>query len=93
LEKQTSVLIASRGGFVVRLADYNGNPLPATAALSAEVLDSVGDCSARLLGSTVGNSTEPTLHQIILEKCVGGETVLLKSTVQTKESALSIRVP
>lgn len=93
LENQTSVLSASRGGIVVRLADYNGNPLPATAALSAEVLDSVGDCSARLLGSTVGNSTEPTLHQIILEKCVGGETVLLKSTVQTKESALSIRVP
>ncbi|MDO9483559.1 MAG: hypothetical protein Q8S96_03135 [Hydrogenophaga sp.] len=93
LESQTSVLSASRGGIVVRLADYNGNPLPATAALSAEVLDSVGDCSARLLGSTVGNSTEPTLHQIILEKCTGGETVLLKSTVQTKESALSIRVP
>jgi len=93
LDKQTAVLTAARNGLVVRLADFNGNPLPSNASLSVEVLNSFGSCSARLLGNSVGNSTEPTLHQIVLDQCSGGEVVLLKAAIQGKESALSVTVP
>lgn len=92
MDKRTSVLGLSRGGIVLRVADLNGNPLPATTALSTEVLGGT-DCAARLIGSTVGNTIEPTTHQIFLEKCLGGETVLFKAVVQDKESILSITVP
>lgn len=91
-DKRTSVLQRSRGGIVLRVADLNGNPLPATTALATEVLGGT-DCAAKLIGTTVGNTTEPTVHQIFLEKCLGGETVLFKATVQDKESILSVTVP
>lgn len=93
LDNRTKILSSSNSGILVRIADYNGNPLPAVTALSTEVLKVSGECTARLVGSTIGSTTEPTVHSIILEKCNGGETVLFKSAVQNKDSILSIPVP
>lgn len=92
LANRTAILSASRGGAMIRLADYNGNPMPSTTSLSVEVLGG-GSCDARLIGNTVGNSIEPTLHALIFDQCFGGEMVLFKAKVQDKESFLSIVVP
>lgn len=92
LANRTAILSASRGGATIRLADYNGNPLPSTTSLSVEVLGG-GSCAAKLIGNAVGNSIEPTVHALIFDQCFGGETVLFKARVQDKESFLSIVVP
>ena len=91
-EKQTQVISASKEKIIVRLSDLNGNPLPASTALSVEILGGSG-CAGKLFGSVVGNSIEPTVHEITLDKCAGNETVLLKARIQDKETALSIKVP
>lgn len=92
VQNRTTILGSSRGGATIRLADYNGNPLPSTTSLSVEVLGG-GSCTAKLIGNTVGNSTEPTVHALIFDQCLGGETVLFKAKVQDKESFLAIVVP
>lgn len=92
VDKRTAVLSESRGGALIRLADFNGNPMPASAGLSTEVLDE-GECTAKLQGSVVGNSTEPTTHLITYDKCFGGERVLFKVQVQTKVTSLFLVVP
>lgn len=92
-DKRTAILVSNRGGALVRLADQNGNPLPANTGLTVEVLNEAPDCSARLVGNVVPNSTEPTEHEVVLSKCGGGESVLLKATVQGKETSLLITVP
>ena len=92
--KQTEVLSSSRTGIEVRLADLNGNPLPADASIAVEVVDPAQTgCTAKMLGTVIGNTTEPTTHAVTLEKCAGSETVQFKVTVGTKVSALSVPVP
>jgi hypothetical protein len=98
--KQTQVIASSRSEISVLLADLDGNPLPADAALSVEVIAPSGDkCSASLLGSQIGSSTEPTTHVATLKDCSGGgiETVRFKVAVtagsSTKTSALDVSVP
>lgn len=94
---QTQVLAKSRGGILVQLADYDGNPLPAGTAVAVEVSPSGSTCAATLFGSEVGSSTEPTSHSVSLEKCAGGEVVTFKATVTagsgSKISAFSVTVP
>jgi hypothetical protein len=95
---QTSVLSASTGAISVRLADYNGNPLPATASLEVEVIAPEGDkCAATILGSQIGNATEPTQHIATLTDCSGNETVRFKVEVtsgsSSRTSALDVDVP
>jgi hypothetical protein len=95
-DKHTQVIDLSRTGFFVQLSDYNGNPLPASTELSVEVVKVKGDCSATLIGNVVGSSTEPTFHQILLEKCGGpenGEVVYLKAKIQNRDSIFPITVP
>lgn len=95
-DKRTAVLSVSSGGVAVQLADYNGNPLPSDAAVAAEVINipTGSQCAATLLGgSTIGNTTEPTLHSVSLKDCVSGETLLFKATVGTKVSSLAVLLP
>ena len=97
VQYHTQVLAKSRGGMVVQLADYDGNPLPADAGLTTEVIPSGGDCKATLQGSQIGSSTEPTIHSASLDKCLGGEVIQFKATVTggtgTKVSLFSVTVP
>lgn len=84
----------------VRLADRDGNPLPADAKISLVVHKAKTDstCAASLLGSdTVGNSTEPTLHLAQLENCAVGDTIDFKVEVVAgslkKVSQFTVTVP
>jgi len=95
---QTAVLSASTGAISVRLADYNGNPLPAAASLAVEVVAPEGDkCAATILSSQIGNATEPTEHVATLKDCPGGETVRFKVEVtsgsSSKISVFEVTVP
>jgi hypothetical protein len=91
--KQTAVLFKGLSGVQVRLADLNGNPLPSDAAVAVEVIDpDQSGCTAKMLGSVIGSTTEPTTHAATLETCNGDETVQFKVTVGTKISSLSVRL-
>jgi hypothetical protein len=95
---QTAVLGASRSAVVVRLADYDGNPLPADASLSVEVIPTGNSsCSATLLGSVIGSTTEPTSHAATLKDCIAGDFIQFKVTVSaggaTKISSFGVSVP
>jgi hypothetical protein len=97
VEKRTATLSATRSAVSVRLADRNGNPLPATAGLAVEVLPTGGTCKATLAGAQIGNTTEPTIHTAILDQCGGGELIRFKVTVAggsgSIESSHSVTVP
>ncbi len=97
---RTQLLSCARTGMSVRLADWNGNPLPADAALAATVRQPAdGECAASLTSSVVGNSPEPTTVGVLLEKCTGvGEYVDVKATVSaddgsSKVSTFTIAIP
>lgn len=96
---RTQVLTCSRTGMRVQLADRNGNPLPADAALSVTVRKTKvdGQCVASLgNGSTViGNSTNPTQHDVTLTSCVAGDIVDLtvKTADGSRTSTFSVTVP
>ena len=96
----TKLLACSRHGMKVRLADWDGNPLPADAKISVVLhKPDTSQCVATLLGSVIGNSTEPTEHVVQLEKCSGGgvETVDFKVEADaggsSKVSVFSVAVP
>ncbi|MBK7003742.1 MAG: hypothetical protein IPH37_00300 [Burkholderiales bacterium] len=75
---RTAVLSSSKSAINVRLADLNGNPLPADAALSTSIIPSTSTCKAEGFSGVIGNSTEPTSHGVVLDSCAGGEIVLFK---------------
>jgi hypothetical protein len=98
--KRTEVLAKSSSAVTVRLADFDGNPLPSDASLSVEVKAPTGDlCAASILDTQIGNSTEPTGHMATLSNCLGGgiETVRFKVSVTSangsKNSALDVVIP
>lgn len=97
LASRTAVLFSSRNSIVARLADLNGNPLSADATISVSVRPETSECTAKLLGSVIGNSTEPTVHEAILEKCKGGEiiefTVVVTAGTLSKTSMFTVTVP
>lgn len=97
LANRTAVLFSSSSSIVVRLADFDGNPLPADATISVSVRPETSECTAKLLGSVIGNSTEPTVHEAILEKCKGGEiiefTVVVTAGTLSKTSMFTVTVP
>ena len=96
---QTQVVgTPTRGGIVVQLADYDGNPLPADASLSVEVQQGTGGaCAATLQGTQIGSRTEPTSHGALLTGCIGGEVVLFNATVNvgssSKKTSFRVTVP
>ena len=95
----TAILSLTNADIRVRLADRNGNPLPADAALAVKVRQpDGGKCAATLPSSVIGNSTEPTTHTALLEKCTGvGESVDFSVTVTSggvsKTSTFTVAVP
>jgi hypothetical protein len=92
--KRTQVWSAARGGVSVQLADCNGNPLPADAALSFEVVDpDESGCTGKLGGTVIGSTIEPTTHGVALTKCTGDETAVFKVTVDGKTTSFSVAVP
>jgi hypothetical protein len=95
--KHTQTISATTSAISVQLADYDGNPLPASASVTTEVLPSGGTCKATLLGSQIGSATEPTGHTALLDKCMGGELVLFKVSVTagsgTVTSSYGVTVP
>jgi len=97
LQYQTRVVTSTRSAIVVQLSDYDGNPLPADATLSTEVIPSTSACVATLQASQVGNSTEPTRHRVDLETCSAGDVIRFKATVNilggTKTTAFDVVVP
>lgn len=98
VNSQTAVISTSRGGIAVRLADYNGNPLPAAASLAVEVVAPEGDkCAATIPDGQIGSTTEPTVHVATLKDCLGGETVRFKVVVtsgsSSKTSSFDVLVP
>lgn len=98
LANRTAVLFSSRSSIIVRLADFNGNSLPAGATLGVSVRKpDASNCTAKSLDSVIRNSTEPTVHEAILEKCSGGETVefTVEATAGTtsKTSMFTVTVP
>ena len=95
--KRTQTISKTTSAISVLLADLDGNPLPSTASLSAEVLPAGAACTATISGSQIGSTTEPTVHTAILDKCAGGELVLFKVSVAggngTIESSYGVTVP
>lgn len=98
-DKRTKILSATSTGIAVRLADHDGNPLPADGALSSEVLpvDALSQCVSRGFTGTIGNSTEPTTHFVNLLNCSSGDRIVLSVSVTTgdgtKKSGLTVTVP
>jgi hypothetical protein len=92
---RTELISCTRNGIVVRLADRNGNPLPADAALAATIRKSSTDstCTAALAGAVIGNSTEPTTHQVLLNTCGSGDILNLSVTVRGKATTFTVAVP
>jgi hypothetical protein len=97
LANRTAVLFSSRSSIIVRLADLNGNPLPADATISTSVRPETSQCTAKLLDSDIGSTSEPTVHEAILDKCAGGEiiefTVVVTAGSATKTSMFTVMVP
>ena len=92
----TKTLSATIGGITVLLSDHDGNPLPADAKISVEVLKPEGDqCEAKLGGDVIGSTTEPTIHTARLQKCIGGgiETVVFTVETSIAKSAYAVTVP
>lgn len=95
---RTETIQATNSAITVRLADRNGNPLPADATVGITVIKPEGnECTAALVGNQIGSSTEPTLHTALLNKCGGGEVVRfdvkVTAGVSTISSSYSVIVP
>ena len=82
-DKRTQVTSSNLSSITVRLADRDGNPLPADATLAAETIPALLDsaCAATLEGGVIGSTTEPTLHTATLKDCAVGDAVVFKVTV------------
>jgi hypothetical protein len=99
LNKQTATIEATNSAITVRLADLDGNPLPADATLGTTVIKGEGDQCAVVgaVGPNIGSSIEPTIHTAFLEKCAGGEVLQFDVTVtggaSTKKTSYAVRVP
>lgn len=98
MKDRTQVMECDEARIKVRLADRDGNPLPADAKLSVEVRKpETSQCTAKLLGEVIGNSTEPTIHTAILDKCAGDESIDFKVEVVAsslkKVSQFTVVVP
>jgi hypothetical protein len=94
VKNRTDILQESLASVRVRLADRDGNPLPATAGLSVDVIPKISDgkCAATLLGSVIPSTTEPTEHEATLKDCIIGDTIRFKVDVQGKLSTFLVPI-
>jgi hypothetical protein len=95
VDKRTKTIASSKTGITVQLADGNGNPLPAGSPVAVEVqkVNPDGECAAKLFGSAVPNTTEPSWHSVSLEKCDSGDTILFTVLVEDIKSGYAVKVP
>lgn len=98
--KRTEILSATRTGIALRLSDHNGNPLPADASLSTEILPltSESKCVAKGFEGVYGSTTEPLIFGANLTDCVAGDKVVFYVTVATptgatKKTGIVVTVP
>lgn len=93
----TQVIDKSRKSITVQLSDYDGNPLPADADLSTEIVPSTSPCTAVLGGSQIGNTTEPSSHTATLTDCTASDVIRFKVKVSSgsssKSSSFDVAVP
>jgi hypothetical protein len=92
---RTAILALSATQAVVRLADHNGNPLPATSTLAIENLD--GSSCAGTLSGQYGSTTEPRTLGIPLKECARGDRMSISVTTNsggaTVKSSLEFTIP
>lgn len=98
--KRTEIVSATRTGITLRIADHNGNPLPADATLSTEIFPLTSDskCTAKGFDGVYGSTTEPQIFGANLTDCVAGDAVAFYVTVSTptgatKKTGLLVTVP
>ena len=95
--KRTALLSLTNTSFDIRLADLDGNPLPADGALSVSVVGTAGTCVPSIGGSVIGSSIEPTEHRVTLAGCASGQTIAVKVAVTSgsinKTSQVNVTVP
>lgn len=94
---QTDLLSCDANQIKVRLADLNGNPLPADATVKVNVRPSSSKCVATLVGSTIGNQIEPSVHMVNLNSCRSGESLDFQVDVASgsvkKQSVFTVTAP
>lgn len=93
--KWTAVLNASVASISVRLADCNGNPLPADSTIDVTV-DQLpnSQCAATLRGgNSIGSTTEPTIHSASLKDCQSGEVVWFNVKTTSGSSSFTSSFP
>lgn len=99
MDKRTEILSATRTGISLRLADHNGNPLPAKATLSTEIfpISSDSKCAAKGFDGVYGSTTEPRTGSVSLLDCVAGDKIAFYVTVAfgsgTKKTGILVTVP
>lgn len=87
-------LLASSAGFMsARISDYNGNPLPADAALNYAETTGLDACEITpLVSGNYGNTTEPIVMAAALKACSGGQ-LAFQVTVDGKTTSFVQAIP
>ncbi len=92
---RTEVLSVTAASALIRLADQNGNPLPAGSSVAVENLDG-SRCAGTLTGQ-YGNTTEPRTFFIPLKDCASGDSMAISVTTtsgsSTIKSSLNFIIP
>lgn len=96
--KRTAVISASKTYMQFRIADYDGNPMPSDATLSASISPSTSACKVdNGFDGVYGNTVEPREFGASLTGCNTGDSISFNVTVNagggTKKTGLSIAVP
>ena len=91
-DKRTQVISKSTSRVKVRLADLDGNPLPSDTSIAASTIPTSNTtCIPTLVGTTVGNTTEPTVHTASLAGCSSNSpTIRFTATVSGKVSVFDV---
>lgn len=83
------------GGFVVDIADLNGNSMPTGSTISAEKLSGSDDCTVKkTYPGIIPNTYAPTVASVMLDKCVSGDRIgVTLKTPRGVETVLSVAIP
>ena len=96
LSKRTQTVSANSSAVTVRLADLDGNPLPADATMAVEVTlaNDTSTCTATLADTKIGDALEPTQHTAELKTCGTGDRIKFVVTApNSKVSSYTVVVP
>ena len=96
VSKRTQTVSANSSAVTVRLADLDGNPLPADATMAVEVTlaNDTSTCTATLADTKIGDALEPTQHTAELKTCGTGDRIKFVVTApNSKVSSYTVVVP